>query len=169
MEGFASSTGLLPEQVWDQADQPDIHMRLGKPTGAAMPLMWAHAEYIKLLRSVRDGKIFDHIPAVADRYLTARRKCRALEIWKPNRQPRTVRHGHTLRIQAPAAFRLRWTSDEWQTATDTISSPTALDIEFVDIPIPSDQRVPIRFTFFWTRANRWEGRDYDVAVVGGPR
>jgi len=41
MEGFASSTGLLPEQVWDEPDRPDLHMFLGRPTGSAMPLMWA--------------------------------------------------------------------------------------------------------------------------------
>lgn len=168
MEGFASPTGLLPEQVWDRADQPDIHLYLGKPTGAAMPLMWAHAEYIKLLRSVRDGKVFDQIPAVAARYLSPERKRLALEIWKPNRQPRTVVRGYTLRLQSPAAFRLRWTRDEWQNAMDTMSSPTALGIEFADIPISEDQQAPIRFTFFWTQTNRWEGRDYEVAVVGEP-
>ncbi|MBI3264829.1 MAG: glucan 1,4-alpha-glucosidase, partial [Acidobacteria bacterium] len=157
LEGFASPTGLLPEQIWDHADRPDLHVSLGKPTGAAMPLMWAHAEYIKLLRSIRDRKVFDQIPNVAKRYRAARRKCRALEIWKPNRQPRTVRRGHTLRIQAPAAFRLHWTRDEWQDVTDTTSSPTALGIEFVDIHVSSSQQAPIRFTFFWTRANRWEG------------
>ena len=44
-------------------------MFLGRPTGSAMPLMWAHAEYIKLLRSVSDGHVFDLIPEVASRYL----------------------------------------------------------------------------------------------------
>ena len=33
-----------------------------------MPLMLAHAEYIKLLRSTHDGQVFDRIPAVAERY-----------------------------------------------------------------------------------------------------
>ena len=85
MEGFASTTGLLPEQVWDAPDYPEEHMFLGGPTTAAMPLMWAHAEYIKLLRSVRDNKVFDLIPTslIATR---AARSERDLEIWKPNRQ-----------------------------------------------------------------------------------
>ena len=74
IEGFASATGLLPEQVWDEPDQPDTHMFLGRPTGSAMPLMWAHAEYVKLLRSVSDGRVFDLIPEVANRYL-GDRKC----------------------------------------------------------------------------------------------
>ena len=52
LEGFASATGLLPEQVWDEQDRPEIFMALGRPTGSAMPLMWAHAEYVKLLKSV---------------------------------------------------------------------------------------------------------------------
>ncbi|MEO8053138.1 MAG: glycoside hydrolase family 15 protein, partial [Acidobacteriota bacterium] len=43
MEGFGSPTGLLPEQVWDEKDRPEVHMFLGRPTGSAMPLMWAHA------------------------------------------------------------------------------------------------------------------------------
>jgi glucoamylase len=88
MEGFASPTGMLPEQVWDEPDHPEVHVYLGRPTGAAMPLMWAHAEYIKLLRSAFDGQVFDLIPEVAHRYLSDRRECSALEVWKPNRQVR---------------------------------------------------------------------------------
>jgi glucoamylase len=164
MEGFASSKGLLTEQIWDEPDQPELFMFLGKPTGAAMPLMWAHAEYIKLLRSARDGKVFDLIPAVADHYISDRRTRRPMELWKPNWQTRTVKRGHSLRIQCPAAFRLHWSGDEWQTTSDTPSCPTALGIAYVDIPIPLGQRAPIRFTFFWTADSRWEGRDYVVRV-----
>ena len=164
IEQFATPTGLLPEQVWDQPDEPEVHMFLGKPTGAAMPLMWAHAEYIKLLRSVHDGKVFDLIPAVADRYLSGNTKRPLLEVWKHNRQPRAVKNAHTLRIQCPEAFLLHWSADEWQTVTDTTSSSTALGIEFADIPISNDQHAPIRFTFLWTETSRWENWDYSVAV-----
>lgn len=163
LEGFAHGIGLLPEQVWDEPDQTDRHLSFGRPTGAAMPLMWAHAEYIKLLRSVHDGQVFDFIPEVAERY-TRRVECKALEVWKPNRRVRTVRRDFTLRVQSPAPFRLRWTRDEWQTAEDTASSATALGIEFVDIAVPPGQRAPLRFTFFWTASQCWEGRDYMVTV-----
>lgn len=164
MEGFGSVTGLLPEQVWDEPDRLEIHMRLGRPTGSAMPLMWAHAEYVKLLRSAIDGKVFDLIPEVASRYLGNRKDNHLLEIWKPNRQAARVKRGYTLRIQVPAPFRLHWSADEWQNAQDTPSSPTALGIEFVDIPVTAAQQAPIRFTFFWTSSGRWEGHDYAVAV-----
>ena len=109
MEGFSSATGLLPEQVWDEPDRPEVYMLLGRPTGSAMPLMWAHAEYIKLLRSVADGRVFDLIPEVAERYLSGRNTRHRFEVWKHNRQVRRIRNGHTLRIQVPAPFRLHWT------------------------------------------------------------
>jgi glucoamylase len=164
MEGLASSTGLLPEQAWDGPDQPQIYMHLGRPTGSAMPLMWAHAEYIKLLRSVRDGKVSDLIADVAKRYLGERADRQLFEVWKPSRQVRTVKRGYVLRIQAPAAFRLHWSSDEWQSVKDTSSSRTTLGVEFVDFPILATQSAPIRFTFFWTASGSWEQRDYMVSV-----
>ena len=164
IEGFASKTGLLPEQVWDEPDRPEAYMFLGRPTGSAMPLMWAHAEYIKLLRSVSDGRVFDLIPEVASRYLGDRKTRQLFEIWKPNRQARSVKRGFTLRIQVPAAFRLHWSANEWQSVQDSPSSPQVLGFYFVDIPISDAQRAPIRFTFFWTIGDRWEGRDYVVAV-----
>jgi glucoamylase len=164
IEGFASATGLLPEQVWDEKDKPDAHMFLGRPTGSAMPLMWAHAEYVKLLRSVSDGRVFDLIPEVAERYLGDRKACQLFEIWKPNRRVRFVKKGYTLRVQAPVSFHLHWTGDDWDTVKDTPSSATTLGIDFVDIPIVAAQHAPIRFTFFWPGNNSWEGRDYMVEI-----
>ena len=54
-----------------------------------MPLLWAHAEYIKLVRSAADGQVFDLISEVADRYRN-RRTAPPLEIWKFNRQVRSL-------------------------------------------------------------------------------
>lgn len=69
VEAFASESGLLPEQIWDAADIPQHELYLGRPTGSAMPLVWAHAEYIKLRRSLRDGKVFDIPPQTVERYI----------------------------------------------------------------------------------------------------
>lgn len=139
-------------------------MRLGKPTGAAMPLMWAHAEYIKLLRSVSERRVFDLIPEVQERYLGRRTQCQRLEVWKPNRQAKAVKRGDTLRIQMPTPFRLHWSRNGWRQAQDAVSLATALGIEYVDIPIAAGQQAPINFTFFWPARNCREGRDYGVAV-----
>jgi glucoamylase len=168
MESFASYTGLLPEQVWDEPDLPEAHMFLGRPTGSAMPLMWAHAEYIKLLRSVLDGAVFDFAPDVAARYLSANRQHKPLEIWKPNRQPKSTPAGWKLRIQAPAPFRLVWTKDLWRTVEVMPSTATSIGIHFVDLTTGPDQKTPFQFTFFWTEKQRWEGKNYEVAV-GPPK
>jgi glucoamylase len=165
MEKFASPTGLLPEQVWDEPDRPDLHMYLGRPTGSARPLMWAHAEYVKLLRSVADDTVFDLVPEVAARYLSRNRKCKPLEIWKHNRQVRAVKAGDILRIQAGAPFLLHWTPDDWGVTEDSHSTPTSLGIDYLDINTLPRQGGRIRFTFFWTDAGTWEGRDFEVAVL----
>jgi glucoamylase len=127
-----------------------------------MPLMWAHAEYIKLLRSAKDGKVWDLIPEVAQRYSgnTAPR-CR-FEIWKPMRQVKSIKRGFTLRVQAPGGFRLHWSADDWQTVHDIDSATTILGVEFADVPTAIGNR--IRFTFFWLVSASWEGRDYEVQV-----
>jgi glucoamylase len=125
--------------------------------------MWAHAEYIKLLHSARDGVVFDRIPAVAERYATGRR-AGALELWTFTRRMGSMRPGGTVRIQARGPFRLRWTANDWADAIDTASTPTALGISFVDVSVPRGQVAPLRFTFFWLADGRWEGRDFVIRM-----
>src|ERR1041384_337129 len=62
LEGFASDGHLLPEQVWDAPDIPERELWRGRPSGSAMPLVWAHAEHVKLLRSLADARVFDMPP-----------------------------------------------------------------------------------------------------------
>ena len=128
-----------------------------------MPLMWAHAEYVKLLRSVVDGSVFDLIPVVAERYLK-RRGRQDLEVWKPTRQVREVTTGQVLRVQAPESFRLHCTNDGWISASDISSTTTGLGIEFADIAIHENQSAPVQFTFFWPDRNRWEAHNYEVRI-----
>jgi glucoamylase len=163
MEQFAFKGRLLPEQIWDAPNVKSAGMYFGGPAGSAMPLMWAHAEYVKLLRSVADGRVFDLIPVVAERYLGKRGR-NNLEIWKPTRQVREVTAGQVLRIQVPESFRLHWTDNGWSSASDTPSTSTGLGIEFVDIVTHFNQSAPVEFTFFWTDSNRWEGRNYKVRI-----
>jgi glucoamylase len=163
MEGFASRGGMIPEQIWDEPDRPGSKMHFGHFAGSAMPLMWAHAEYIKLLRSAADGQVFDRIGIVAERYLGKRGRT-DLEIWKPTRRVRTISADGVLRIQTTSPFRARWTLDDWLTFQDTSSIPTSLEIHFIDIRVPRQQMAPVRFTFFWIAEDRWEGQNYNVEV-----
>lgn len=164
LERFSRDTGMLPEQVWDHDDMPDAYMFKGHPTGSAMPLMWAHAEYIKLLRSVHDGQVFDRYSVVADRYLDGRKRRKSIEIWKPNRQIGKIKPGKTLRVQNYRPFTLVWTDDEWDHTHEVHSEPTALEIYYMDIPVKKTQKAPIRFTFHWMDDHTWEGRNYQVTI-----
>jgi glucoamylase len=164
MEGFATSTGLLPEQVWDGEDMPSRFLRRGRPTPAAVPLIWAHAEYLKLLRSARDRRVFDLIPEVAARYLGRRHCCRRLKVWSFRCPASVVRAGYTLRVMAEAEFRLHWSPDRWRTIHDTPSRPTRLGVHFADLAVAEDAREALQFTFFWPGAGRWEGRDFTVRL-----
>ena len=163
MENFATPSRLLPEQIWDRPDVPSELMFCGKPTGAAMPLMWAHAEYLKLLRSTADGAVFDLIPEVAERYRESKPRS-AIEIWEKNRRIPFVKPPCKLRIQQPEPFTLRWSKDEWRHTQDSRSSDTSLGVNFVDIEVTSADRTPVRFTFRWDAGGKWEGIDYSVEL-----
>jgi glucoamylase len=73
MESFANAAGMLPEQIWDADDVPARGLVRGKPSGSAAPLGWAHAEYMKLCRSLADGVVFDMPAHARDRYLRRRK------------------------------------------------------------------------------------------------
>jgi glucoamylase len=163
MENFATPTRLLPEQIWDGPDKPELLLHLGGPTGSAMPLMWAHAEYVKLLRSVQDGTVFDLIPEVAERYRATPRRPR-MNVWKFNRRITRIPSGSKLRIQVTEPFVLHWGRGQWEEVLDTQSTHTDIGIDFADIELePGDHR-PVRFTFNWRRCKRWEGKDFIIMV-----
>ena len=163
LEKFSSGIGLIPEQIWDAPDLPSQHFLFGRKTGAAVPLLWAHAEYVKLRRSAADRKSCDLIEAVYDRYVRGQGQRDPMEVWKFNRQVPSIEIGTRLRIQADSPFLLHWTTDEWLHSTDARSRATGVDIEFVDLPLP-DQKTRIRFTFLWLEENRWEGNDYKIEL-----
>ncbi|MDE2486623.1 MAG: hypothetical protein KGO51_04430, partial [Alphaproteobacteria bacterium] len=68
MEHFANPGLMLPEQVYDGVGASGGTEPPGQGTGSATPLAWSHAEYVKLLRSLADGRVWDSYPAVAARY-----------------------------------------------------------------------------------------------------
>ncbi|BFM19193.1 glycoside hydrolase family 15 protein [Gilvimarinus japonicus] len=69
LEAFANEGLMLPEQVWDGVGNNSTYQYAkGQGTNSATPLAWTHAEYIKLLRSLNDRQVWDHYPAVEERY-----------------------------------------------------------------------------------------------------
>ncbi|MEP6604801.1 MAG: glycoside hydrolase family 15 protein [Nitrosospira sp.] len=164
MEGFASSCSLIPEQVWDTTDIPDEHMLIGRPTGSALPLVWAHAEYIKLLRSEHDAAIFDLITAVRKRYID---DCVTtdLQVWTFKQRLGEIHPGQPLRIEVYAPARLHWTANDWITAQDTELCDAGLGVYAHEFNRGQfDQAIALRFTLYWHSTKKWEGSDFSVRV-----
>jgi len=161
---FASSGGLLPEQVWDAEDLPERELFAGRPSGSAMPLVWAHAEYVKLCRSLADGRVFDMPPQTVQRYQEQQVGSR-LSTWRFHHKCRAMPADHALRIEVLAPARVRYSVDGWQRCSDAETRDTGLGIHLLDLPAgtaPPGGRID--FTFYWPQAGHWEGRDFAVCL-----
>lgn len=164
IERFASAGGMLPEQIWDAPDLPEKGMYLGRPSGSAMPLAWAHAEYVKLLRSAEDGEVFDRIDPVARRY-RARRDYTGPEFCKRDRLPDSIAPGARMRIVETRPFRMVWSDDGWKSEATVHSTPIGAALSYADITVAPDAQGVVSFTFFWLRESAWEGKNYSVPIA----
>jgi glucoamylase len=61
MELFANPGLMIPEQVYDGVGDGGAAPSPGQGAGSATPLAWSHAEYVKLLRSLADGEVWDRL------------------------------------------------------------------------------------------------------------
>ena len=165
-EKFATAGQLLPEQVWDEADIPERSMRAGQPAGSAVPLVWAHAEYLKLLRSAVDGKVFDLIDPVYERYCDVearkRRRC-GVEIYSERRPLQSIGAGKILRILNDGRFEAIWTDDSWQTV-QTATSRTMGSAGYSADILPSAGRSEVEWTLRWPEEDAWLGYNVKVKV-----
>ena len=165
-EKFASCGQLLPEQVWDEADWPERSLRKGRAAGSAVPLVWAHAEYLKLLRSAVDGKVFDRIEPVYERYCRPEgrnRIRRGVEITSRQRPIQQMDAGSTLRILDESRFEAVWSDDGWQTK-HTAASRSLGSAGFSAEVAPAAASREVEWTMHWPEANAWLGYNVKVKV-----
>jgi glucoamylase len=166
-QNFAASgnrSGLLPEQVWDAADIPERELYFGQASGSARPLAWAHAEYLKLCRSLQDRRVFDQPSQTTKRYLIDHTTT-DLQTWRFNNKCRVLERGKRLRIELLAPAMIHWSSNNWQSATDTTTRNSGFGIYYADLPTKNlPQGAVLTFTFFWTDAGHWEGADFYAVV-----
>lgn len=164
-ESFAGGEGLFPEQIWDAPDMPERELFFGRPSGSAMPLVWAHSEYLKLIRSLHDGCIFDMPPQTVQRYLTDKTVSRR-HVWRFNHKVRSLTAGKVLCIETLVAAVIHWSSDNWLTSWDVDSVDTGLGIHAAELAtgqLAAGSR--IRFAIYWREAGHWEGVDFNVIVT----
>ena len=135
MESFANEGGLIPEQVWDSPDIAARELHLGRPSGSAMPLVWAHAEHLKLRRSLEDGRSFRS--AAPNRPALPDRPHRVPASWSGGSTTRSDRYplGKILRIETLAPAVVHWSADRWRTVEDATTHDTGLGIHTADLEI----------------------------------
>ena len=165
MESAASDGGLLPEQIWDSDDIVARELFLGRPSGSAMPLAWAHAEHIKLLRSLHDGAVFDMPPQTKERYF-ATKPPPAPWSWRLSSKITSIAPGRTLRLELLKQARVRWSADNWLTVIDSMSQPTGLGTYICDLPTGELRTgAVVQFTFLWMETNTWQGANFTVEIA----
>ncbi len=165
IEAQTSPGGLIPEQVWDAADIPDRELFNGHPSGSAMPLVWAHAEHVKLLRSLSEGRVFDLPPQVAERYARDSTLSRVMP-WRFNQKCRVFAAGQILRVETRLPARVHWSPDGWRTVSEADTTDSGIGMHYVDLSTEDlAAGSTVKLTFFWPEEQRWEGIDFDVLVT----
>ncbi len=164
MEKLAGGSGLIPEQVWDSDDIPEKELFLGRPSGSAMPLVWAHAEYLKLYRSIADNHVFDLPRQTVQRYIVDKVESH-IAIWRFNHKCRTIPRGKTLRIETLEPALVHWSDDGWKTTHETATEDTGIGVQVADLPTGKHEAGrELVFTFYWQRSDTWEHKDYSLTV-----
>jgi glucoamylase len=130
-----------------------------------MPLVWAHAEHIKLLRSLADGAVFDRPPQPVRRYLRDKHKAR-VRPWRPDWRTPSVPVGRTLRLDLPEPALVHWSTDGWKSRNDVPTTDTGLGLHIVELA--TDDLEPgkvITFTWKLLRTGEWLGTDHSVTLT----
>lgn len=166
MVTMASPLGLIPEQVWDTDPIAAHDLIPGKPSGSAMPLVWAHAEFVKLCHSRVLGRPVDRPMATWTRYRGIRPKV-DYDIWSSNVGFRQMAAGNTLCVALKEPARIHWGVDGWRNVQDIETHDTGLGVHAADLPVAElAAGQTIQFTFYWGDRNEWEGQDYEIVVTG---
>jgi glucoamylase len=164
MAAMVGPGGMMPEQVWDSAALPERRLFPGRPTGSAMPLVWAHAEFVKLMVSRHLGYPFDRPEAVWRRY-GGRRPEAKRAVWCLHAPISQIAHGMTLIVALPRAARVLWGVNGWQDIADCETKDTGLGLHaFELVGAALSHAHCIDFTFQWSDPQDWAHQDFHVSV-----
>jgi glucoamylase len=164
----ASAGGLLPEQVWDASPIPSLELYPGRPSGSAMPLLWAHAEFLKLLVARDQGRPVELLSAVEQRYGSASRTgTAALSVqanhWRNEVPVIYLPAGRDLLIEDREPFCLHFGFDGWNRIQDRDAQPQPFGLWAVRLS--ARELANARELNFTRRfAAGWENVDHSVSL-----
>jgi glucoamylase len=164
LEAHRSAGAMLPEQVWDGPPIPERELVPGGPSGSAMPLVWAHSEHIKLLRSLSDGKVFDTPPQTVRRYIKEKKVPRCMS-WRPSWRSNVMPAGRVLRVELPEPAMVRWSLDGDGKAAEIPALDTGLGVHTADIETAGMKPGQV-LRFSWRRREdtAWPEQEFTVSL-----
>jgi glucoamylase len=166
MMSMGSKGGMLPEQVWDAQSIPALGLTTGHPSGSAMPLAWAHAEFVKLSVSRELGYPFDRPTAVWARY-EGRKPAITRAVWTEAAPVSRIPAGVPLIAGFDEPSRVRWSADGWRTSADIDTRDSGLGLHVADLDTAGlAAGARIELTFQRTANAAWAGRNFAIEVTG---
>ncbi|MGV8854730.1 MAG: glycoside hydrolase family 15 protein [Devosia sp.] len=156
--------GLLPEQIWDSPAIPERELFPGKPSGSAMPLVWAHGEFLKLLAASVTGRPAETFVEVETRYAGVPPKA-SCWIWRESSAFAAVPAGRDVLIEGTEPFLLRIGGADWSDIRNMASEPGCFGMHGVRL----DRKLlasfgTVNFTFQNIRTSAWRGRDFSFSI-----
>ena len=164
MAAMAGTGGMIPEQIWDVAAIPEKRLFPGRPTGSAMPLAWAHAEYVKLAYSRVAGHPVDRPDSVWARYKGMRPE-KKKAFWLLQAPVARIEKGMRLVIALPFPATVSWGTDGWNNMVQARTGAPGLGLHRVEIDASgyaSGQKID--FTYKNEITGEWAGTDFSILI-----
>jgi glucoamylase len=159
----ASDGGLLPEQVWDAAPIPELGLEPGRPSGSAMPLLWSHAEFLKLMVARERGRPVELLQAVEERYGAPVPPVAACWHWRDEVPVTHLLGGRGLLIEDREPFTLHYGFDGWQQIADRVATPLPCGLWGVELTVAElSSASSLQFTRHYLE--QWEGADHAIEL-----
>jgi glucoamylase len=167
MWNCASAGGLLPEQVWDADPIPALGLVPGRPSGSAMPLLWTHAEFLKLLVARERGQPIEQLKVVTQRYVAGKVPVAAAWHWRDEVPVLILESGRDLLIEDRQPFTLHLGFDGWHGVREEIAQAQPLGMWGVLLRHQElSEFMDLDFTRLY--ASGWEGANHRVQLAQAP-
>jgi glucoamylase len=165
MTRMTGPTGLIPEQVWDSPPLPARGLEPGKPTGGAMPLAWAHAEFLKLVRA-RQLKRPTELLISVENHLREKDAEVGTWHWRTDTPFDALPANRDLLIEMDGPFILHMGFDGWKAIEDRSSK--ALPFGRHGVHLDRDElagKGVLDFTRYYSGESKWEGADHQIWIA----
>jgi glucoamylase len=132
-----------------------------------MPLVWAHAEFLKLLAADANKRPAELLDAVESRYGRAIPKAPVWH-WRLASPVGRLPPGKALLIENGEPFLLHFGLDGWEKPVDRKSAPTQFGMHGVMLTAKELKAADsLIFTLYFPGPDKWIGKDFEVELGEG--